>query len=364
MSKKKITESQARSMVVATGRSQLGYTGTPWVSKYGIGRNWPGGGSWVWQGLWCARGVSWFYAEAFGIEAAKAGIGRQPSTPLPAGWAATWLWRDWLRGRGLHVGFANAKPGDIIFYRYPNPSGGRGKNPTNHVSLVAANRGNYLECIGPNTPKPGAGGDPTAGAGVWLHKRYLTSVVVAVYRADWSALVRTYNAGIVGDDIGGGVEDLTEIHRMLRALGYAATTAGIKKYQKDRGLTSDGIPGKITTAALEEDVSTIKNVSADIKNLSKLIVERTTVQISESTGKLLHTNHRGARPLGWVVGVLANRIGRIDGWVLELRAEVSGLTEAVKEISVAQGMNRAQVDKLITDKINSSRVTVAENDED
>lgn len=56
-----------------------------------------------------------------------------------------------------------------------------------------------------------------------------------------------------------GVEDLTEIHRLLLDLGYTADTPGVRAFQKDHGLTIDGIPGPKTTAALEAVMSAVLN---------------------------------------------------------------------------------------------------------
>lgn len=43
----------------------------------------------------------------------------------------------------------------------------------------------------------------------------------------------------------------------LSHLGYARNASGTRAYQKYRGLTEDGIPGPITLAALEADMSTV-----------------------------------------------------------------------------------------------------------
>lgn len=64
-----------------------------------------------------------------------------------------------------------------------------------------------------------------------------------------------------------GVEDLTKVHTMLSNLGYSANTAGVKEYQQDRGLVVDGIPGSRTIKALEEDMTTIRDLEKKIDNL-------------------------------------------------------------------------------------------------
>lgn len=176
-----------------------------------------------------------------------------------------------------------------------------------------------------------------------------------------------------------------EIKAYQRKVGVTAdgkhgpgTIAAIKRYQKARNVSQTGLwdeatkksklpapkpaPKPPTPPKKDELMS-----DAQYKALTKLITDRTTVNVSESTGKLLHTGHRGARPLGWLVGVLANRIGRIDGWVNDMRADVEALTEAVKEIGAAQGMARSQIDKIVEDKRTSARaamqVPVGDEDE-
>lgn len=61
------------------------------------------------------------------------------------------------------------------------------------------------------------------------------------------------------------VIDLTHVHRALAALNYNTTPAGVRAYQHDRGLTVDGIPGPITTAALEADMATLNEIAAEQK---------------------------------------------------------------------------------------------------
>lgn len=63
------------------------------------------------------------------------------------------------------------------------------------------------------------------------------------------------------------VLDLTSIHRLLLDLGYTADTSGVRAFQRDHGLTDDGIPGPITTAALEAVMSEVLDRIKDVQNV-------------------------------------------------------------------------------------------------
>lgn len=338
---------QAKAMVVAMADSQVGYASGS--GQYGM---YSKGGNWVtkWNGrrtYWCAIGASWCFDQCFGAKAARAGIGWQNSNRdwPPVGWSATWLWRDWFRNRNLWVGMANAQPGDISLQSW-----GRTGNSTDHVEIVRAKGSrSSTPTIGFNT----ATGNATAGAGVQRATRY-SNITVGIYRPDWNALVRAYNA-----DIKDAAPKPKPINYpiALSHLGYARGANGVRNYQKDRGLTVDGIPGKNTKAALEADMATIKQVLAEVKKVG-------TVNVSKGTADLLHTSRSGPQPLQFIVDLAARRIGRTEDYVLDLRSEVAGLNEAIMQIGESQGMNRAQVEKITKETVNKARVsmTVPEDD--
>lgn len=329
--KGKITVAQAKAMVLSIADSQVGYNPGSNVSIYGNGTRWATKGTWHWQGYWCARGISWVFDYCFGAEAAKAGIGKQPHSPKPAGWAATWLWRDWLRAKGLWVGLERAQPGDISMQSW-----GRTTNPTDHVELVTGKwNGSYYNCIGFNTVSQGTSG-VTSGGGVWRVRRNRTALV-AIYRPDWDALVKVYNASVAAEDIGKGIIDLTQYAQSLLDLGYPATEAGVKKFQKDEGLTEDGIVGPITSKALEDKVSEVLDA---VKALERKFDQSDSVSVSDATARNLWTGRKGDQPRGWFLNLVGNRVGRIDQIVHDLREQsvkqaalTSGLTEAVRQLA-------------------------------
>lgn len=256
-----ITIKQARAMVMAMADSQVGYTsGNPNWSLYGEEENWPED----WNGrqvYWCALFIAWVFVQCFGAKAARAAIGWQTTNRNwpPAGWTATFLWINWFRQNNRWVGIDNCQSGDISLQSW-----GRTTKETDHVGLVtgrALGKDIYPGLEGNTSP-----GSTSAGAGVYrvVRPRWAT---VGVYRPDWAALVAIYNANVAGDVI----VDWTSIHRMLIALGYSANVTGLRNYQKARGLTVDGIPGKNTTAALEADMASLKEIDRQIGNLANRV---------------------------------------------------------------------------------------------
>lgn len=136
-----------------------------------------------WHGYWCARGISTCVMNAIGVEAGRAVIGRQNG--MIVGWAATWLWLDWIRANSPgYPGVRNCRTGDIMMMRFPSPSGGRSKNPTNHVEWVTGRYNNGVPAIGFNSVGPGGSGEPTAGGTV--ARQHRTGYIVGTYRLDWA----------------------------------------------------------------------------------------------------------------------------------------------------------------------------------
>ncbi|MBW8171779.1 N-acetylmuramoyl-L-alanine amidase [Ornithinimicrobium sp. Arc0846-15] len=186
MATKALTAASARDLVMKHLLSQRGYTsGNYNWSKFGSGANWRT--KWgTWQGYWCNRFLSWGVDKALGQTAGRAAVGLQGG--LPVGYAATWLQRDWFRSNNRHVGFANAEPGDYFLLKLP----GRQANATNHVGIFVRWKveGRIAITLDGNLPRPGRG---TSDIGVHYHERTI-DYVVGVYRPDWAAAAKAYNA--------------------------------------------------------------------------------------------------------------------------------------------------------------------------
>lgn len=288
-----------RSLEVMLGK--VGYTsGNYEKSIFGEAKTWRSkwlNGRTVWQGMYCNRFTSWGTDYVMGANAARAAIGHQTGTVLPAGFAATWLQREWYLRNNRWVGFANAQPGDDILFKLP----GRQTNPTNHIGRFYRwdTKGKVAIVIEGNLAKPGVGTQKSIG--VHLHYRPIT-YVVGVYRPNWDAAAKIYN--------------------------------------KEN-------PSKPTQpkppVEKEEDM---EKVLAAINKLG-------IVNLSERTMELLHTG-RSSWALSDYLNLIGNRVGRTEGYVLNTRAELAGVKEAVMQISEAAGMNRNDVEKIVTQKIKSS----------
>lgn len=308
-----ITKGQAIDMLMAVVDSQVGYASSSSVwSIYGEPDTWQT----KWNGrqvYWCAQGLSWAFEAAFGAEAAKAGIGLQSTNPNwpPAGWTATWLWRDWLRGQGRWVGIENCQPGDISMQYW-----GRTANPVDHVEVCTgrAISTNAYPTIGFNT----ATGNASAGAGVQRATRYRAQTV-GIYRPDWDAIVLVYNTQKIAE----GISDLTEYAGVLTTFGFTVDEAGVRDFQAWAKITVDGRVGPETIAAMEESMEILRDILNKVNALS-------VVDLSESTAGNLHTGRSGPQPQGWYLNLLGNRIGRTDQWV----SAIKGTTEALQTTTV------------------------------
>lgn len=258
-----ITTSQAQQLLIAEARKHVGYNPGKTYSKFGAWYGWP-------NALWCAAFASKIFYDAFGRDAAVAGIGHEPTAPHKRGWIWTVAWRQWFLNHNQWVGVRNSQPGDLMFFRYPT-SGDRNNNPVNHVDVVEANHYSkgYITTIGGNTPRPGTPGDPSNGRGCWRHNRSIHDrYIVAVYRPRWPALVAAYNAEVVAEEI----IDLTRVAASLIDLGYPATQAGVRAYQSDEdtwghNLAVDGIPGPATERALGESMAKIDDILSTVKQI-------------------------------------------------------------------------------------------------
>lgn len=205
MAKKPLTVSEAIETVLRVVWTEIGYVSRSWEnSKYGKASSWASKWLWgtVWQGYWCARFLSWAFDQAFGTLATKA-IGRQGGTPLPVGWAATWLWLNWFRLKPKLViydrtnskgAWKNAQRGDIVLMALAGP---RNQNETNHVGMFVKwkdYQGGTAVVAEGNWPKAGQG---NSTIGVHYQERNLSGSwgkVMAVCRPDWDALVAAHNA--------------------------------------------------------------------------------------------------------------------------------------------------------------------------
>lgn len=245
-----MTETQARAAVLKVAHSQVGYNPGRTNSKYG-----------TWHGkssvLWCAAGSSWCFHEALGDEPAFAAIWREFTGRK--GWSWTVRWRQWLQQYGRKVSLRDLQPGDQLFFKYPT-SDARNTNPVNHVDFVVGSRSDHILTIGFNTPKPGTGGDPSNGRGVWYHRRaYSDRYIVDVYRPRWAAFVTPPAPTIPA-----------AVTTALAALGFDTVTA----YQASAGLTQDGIAGPLTRAALEADMATLTTLTEQITAVHAALVDQ------------------------------------------------------------------------------------------
>lgn len=270
-----VTEQQLRAGIVAAARSQVGYNPGKTYSVFGAWYGWP-------TALWCAAfATCCVYAAAgdpsarqvLGLPAgtgnddlAQALIGHEGTAPNDRGY----IWTVALRARVLtdRVDPAKAKPGDLMFFKYPT-TGDRNNNVVNHVDVVEANHADrgYLTTIGGNTPRPGTGGDPSNGRGVWRHTRWLSDrYIEGVYTLRWSALTPPAPPAIPKNTA-----------EALVTLGYPATPAGVRAFQAWRGLTVDGIAGPITqqevVTVMSELVTLLKRVDGKIDALPARVAE-------------------------------------------------------------------------------------------
>lgn len=240
-----MNKAQAIAAVVKAAESRLNYNPGRTYSDFGKWYGWP-------NALWCACGASWSFYQGLGSSEARKIIGVQADSPNGRGWVWTVAWRAWLLANGgVKVGPNKAEPGDIMFFKYPT-SDGRNSNVVNHVDLVVGHfntKGQYVPTIGFNTPKPGSGGDPSNGRGVWRHKRDRHDrYIECVIRPPWHKL--------------GGASKATPstpagVPAELADLGYAKTVAGVKEFQKDRGIKVDGVVGPTTRNEIEEAMSEV-----------------------------------------------------------------------------------------------------------
>lgn len=104
------------------------------------------------------------------------------------------------RAEGRLVSGGSARPGDLVCFDWD------GDGIADHVGLVEANYGSWVQTIEGNT-SPGAGGSQSNGGGVYRRSR------------DWDdvcAVIRPYYSDAAADS-GGGYTDITGIQRAVGA---------------------------------------------------------------------------------------------------------------------------------------------------
>ncbi|MCE0488334.1 cell wall-binding repeat-containing protein [Ornithinimicrobium sediminis] len=251
-----LTGATLRKQFLTVVNDQVGYTSGQYEhSRYGRRSTWAS--DWLkpqdWQGFWCNRFLSWGVDQVMGTNPGRAAVGHQAGTPLPVGFAATWLQRDWFRAHGRHVGYAAAEPGDFFLFLMNGP---RKANPTNHIGVCSRSVAGRHEVLEGNLANPGKGADTI---GVWYHRRPLQGPygkVVAVYRPDWSAAAKVYNREHPGSVVTRPVPPPTaEQKAQLKLLGYSQNTAGVRKFQKANGLMGLGMVGPQTKTLLAQRVT-------------------------------------------------------------------------------------------------------------
>ncbi len=282
-----MTEHEVIERVMRVVEKQVGYSsGNPRRSKYAQNG---------WQGLWCARGISTCVMWALGVPAGNAAIGRQGG--MTVGWAATWLWLGWFRRNREYPGYRNAVRGDILMMRFPNPSGGRSKNPTNHVEILTADagydrqRGWFFDTVGFNSVASGRGGGrPGEGATVSRQRRYLRSgTIVGTHRPDWGAAAKIIAKTERYEPVGMTTEQVQAVVGVTVDGDYGPKTrTAVARHQRhldkagfDPG-PADGLWGSRTTRAHKEYNVTLQRIEQKLDNLQDDVDQLRTAEPAAS----------------------------------------------------------------------------------
>lgn len=262
-----MTPEQAGQAVANKAYTQRGINYTTKYSKYG---------AWFHPNFaysyWCAMFASWCIATTLGHDRCVQLVGRQYSWSIGHAWTVSMM-NDTLARGGTRVSFDNARAGDLLFWNFPGNT--RSTNPVNHVDVVYRGaRSGILLAIGGNTPRPGSGGDPSAGRGVWLHQRsktyynnYGVVIVRPPYAKYYTTPTSTYSPRKMPLGFGAGksaylariVQDI--LNRPETGTLNSGDVTAVKALQKSLGKTADGLFGPGTAAAYLASKGTLRSGS-------------------------------------------------------------------------------------------------------
>lgn len=256
---------------IAVANKAYSQRGTSYKSKYSkYGAWWHPNYAYA---LWCAMFASWCFGTTLGHAMAVKLLGRQFSWSIGHAWTVSLYDRTLALG-GTKVSFTNARPGDLIFYKFPGNS--RSTNKVNHVDIVYRSAASgVLPVVGGNTTKPGASGDPSAGRGVWLHHRssnYYRSYGVAIIRPNYAKHYKTpassgYTPRNVPLGFGAGKKAFfaTVLQDVLNRPQTGTMNSGditaAKALQRSLGLTADGFFGPASARAYLASKGTLRQGS-------------------------------------------------------------------------------------------------------
>lgn len=142
-------------------------------------------------------------------------------------------------GQGVH---GNYQPGDIIFFNF---SGGTGAS---HVGICESWDGKNITTIDGNT---GTGNEANGGA--VMRRTRAKKYIIGAVRPAYKTVRKMYDIKVPLLQNGSTGEEVKTVQILLKAKGHdpkgadgkwgANTTAAMKAWQKDEGLTADGICG-------------------------------------------------------------------------------------------------------------------------
>lgn len=250
------------SQVLAVAASQIGYsrwddpeegtkygrwyaelTGSPYFGASGV--------------PFCAMGATWCFHAAGDSQAIPGGH----FAYVPAGIQAA---RDELRLVPIH----QALPADLVCFDWDDDG------VADHVGIVEANAGSYLQTIEFNT-SPGWDGSQSNGGGVYRRTRAFDSVCAMIrpYLADHDSNVDSHAPGLGYRDItdlqtavGAEPDNVCGPDTRLRLFAVAAASSwggtafpmGVEYAQSVVGATPDGIWGDESDAAHDRTVGRIQ----------------------------------------------------------------------------------------------------------
>lgn len=151
------------------------------------------------------------------------------------------------------------KPGDIMFYDWEDSGKGENTGGADHVGIVEKVSGNTITVIEGNYSQSvkrrniAVNGKYIRGYGVPKYDTETTKTTTT--KGDYTMEMRNLKKGCKG-------EDVRALQILLIGRGYSCGSAGadgdfgsntdsaVRKYQKARGLTQDGVAGKNTMSKL------------------------------------------------------------------------------------------------------------------